>query len=316
MVLFRADGSSEIGLGHLVRCFSLAKMLSVDFQIGFCCISAPISFLEELKVAGFEYFPLTNNEQFLEIIQYNDIAILDNYNLGIDFHRKIKERKAKVVCIDDIHNKPFDADLIINHSPSVSKSDYQSNMDTRYLLGVDYSLLRPNFLKGAIHHRIVEDLDTVLICFGGADPNNYTLSVLNACISNENFKRINVVTGVAYLHLESFKLISDKRVFFYNSLKEKEMFDLMSNSSLAIVPASGTLYEALAAGCLVMSGYYVENQKNIYEGFKKLSAFYDLYNFDNLEIISNISLNLFDALNKKVIDGLSSERIVESFKKL
>ncbi len=316
MVFFRADGSSEIGMGHLVRCFSLAKMLSFDFEIAFCSRVAPTSFIEDLDKAGFRYYPLRTDEELLNIINKGDITVLDNYQLGIDYHQKIREQKVKLVCIDDIHEKPFDADLIINHSPVVKASDYEAQTYTQFLLGVDYALLRPTFLKGALKHRKINNLDSVLICFGGADPSNYTISVLKSCLSNNNFKQINVVTGVSYLHSDSLKEICDERVLFYHALNENEMFEVMSNSSLAIVPASGTLYEALASGCLVMSGYYAENQKNIYEGFKNMSAFFDLNKFENLDIVKNITLGGFLSINLNVIDGLSSARIVDSFKKL
>jgi len=315
-VLFRTDGSSEIGMGHLVRCFSIAKMLSTDFEISFYSRIVPNSFINDLKRAGFRYYSLNSDEELLSIIKEGDITVIDNYQLGIEYHQKIRKRNVKLVCIDDIHDKQFDADLIINHSPFVKPSDYKSKAYTKFLLGIDYALLRPSFLTGALQNRKVDNLNSVFICFGGADPNNYTFSVLNACVSNNIFKRINVVTGVTYLHSNSLTTISDKRLNFYSSLNEKEMFDLMSSSSLAIVPASGTLYEVLAAGCLVMSGYYVDNQKNIYEGFKKMSAFFDLNKFEDLDIIKNISLNHFSSLNRNVIDGLSSVRIVKSFKKL
>jgi UDP-2,4-diacetamido-2,4,6-trideoxy-beta-L-altropyranose hydrolase len=315
-IYIRADGNSEIGMGHLVRCFSLAKMLSLDFEIAFCSLFAPKSFIEDLDKAGFKFYPLHADEEFLNIINEGDISVLDNYQLSIDYHQKIRELKVKLVCIDDINEKPFDSDLIINHSPTANALDYDAKYYTQFLLGIDFALLRPKFLEGAIQNRKVNNLNSVFICFGGADPSNYTHSVLKACISNNNFKQINVVTGVSYLHNYTLNEINDERVICYHSLNEDAMFELMSNNSLAIVPASGTLYEALAAGCLVMSGYYVENQKNIYEGFKNMSAFVDLNKFENLDIIKNITLGGFSSINRNVIDGLSSSRIVDSFKKL
>lgn len=316
MIYFRADGGSEIGMGHLVRCFSLAKMLSLEFVIAFCCRFAPKSFIDDLLIAGFKMYSLSVEEDLFNHLNDGDIVVLDNYKLGIAYHQKIREMNVKLVCIDDVHEKPFDADIIINHSPAVKAFDYDAKYYTQFLLGIDYALLRPTFLKGAIKKRKVNNLDSVFICFGGADPNNFTLSVLKACLSNPNFKQISVVTGVSYLFNETLNKINDERVECYHALDENEMFELMSNSSLAIVPASGTLYEVLAAGCLVMSGYYVKNQKNIYEGFKNMSAFVDLHKFENLNILKNISLNDFSDINRNVIDGLSSSRLVDSFKKL
>ena len=43
LVKVRADGSAEIGLGHLVRCIALAEMLQDDFDIEFCSMAMPNS---------------------------------------------------------------------------------------------------------------------------------------------------------------------------------------------------------------------------------------------------------------------------------
>ena len=46
-IIFRADGNSEIGLGHIMRCLALAEMLEGDFDMSFA-IQNPDEKIEKL----------------------------------------------------------------------------------------------------------------------------------------------------------------------------------------------------------------------------------------------------------------------------
>ncbi len=54
---------------------------------------------------------------------------------------------------------------------------HSSSGDTLFLMGPEYSILRPEFWK--IGPRVVKDaVENILVTFGGADPCNLTPSVL------------------------------------------------------------------------------------------------------------------------------------------
>ena len=52
-IFIRADGSIKKGLGHLIRCLSLANMLKNHFQICFVCKEIPESTLKEIIKSHF-----------------------------------------------------------------------------------------------------------------------------------------------------------------------------------------------------------------------------------------------------------------------
>src|SRR5690625_5323146 len=58
------------------------------------------------------------------------------------------------------------------------------------------------------------------------------------------------------------------------------MAEKLDEADVAVVPSSGMLYEALSMQVKVISGMYVDNQKNMYEGFKRMNAFIDAGTFD------------------------------------
>lgn len=317
-IIFRTDGNAEIGLGHLYRCFALAEMLKNDFEITFCCIQIPADLVNYFQTNTYKIDMIKNDSDMFKIISLSSLIILDGYQFTSSFQSELKTKGYKLVCIDDLHDRYFYADLIINHAPLVDESMYQCKQYTDFALGVDYALLRQQFLKAARQKRWVNNLDTVFICFGGSDKKNLSLEVLKACSENLKFKKIIIVTGTSYQFLESITQIidNDRRITHKHAANEFEMIDLLKLSDMAIVPSSGILFEVLAAGCLVASGYYIDNQKDIYHGFKKLNTFFDLGGFENLDALKSIQLSDFTHINRNLIDGLSSIRLNNKIKSL
>lgn len=317
-IAIRADGGADIGLGHLIRCFALAEMLTNDFEIGFYCISIPENIHRNFIANNYPVHVIKQNSDMNSLIDLSTIIVLDGYHFSSAYQLELKDAGYKLVCIDDLFDKEFYADLIINHAPMMDKSRYQYQNYTDFALGVDYALLRPAFLHAALKNRIISKLDAVFICFGGADYKNYSLHVLKACILNHNFKQIVLVTGAAYQFVDSLQEIveKDKRVKHYHALNEAEMLSVMVDSDMAIVPTSGILYEVLAAGCLVASGYYIDNQKGIYDGFKQMNAFVDLGGFDYLTVLQNIKFDDFKNIKRNTIDGQSSLRLNQKIKEI
>ncbi|MBC7381834.1 MAG: UDP-2,4-diacetamido-2,4,6-trideoxy-beta-L-altropyranose hydrolase [Bacteroidia bacterium] len=317
-IIFRADGNSEIGLGHLIRCFALAEMLKDTFEIEFICASIPDKIRTLFEHNTYKVSLIETDADLSQIVNSASLIILDGYHFSSTYQLNLKNKGYLLVVIDDLHDSVFYADLIINHAPLMDKNKYLYQNYTHFALGVEYALLRPSFLAAALNQRKIVSIETVLICFGGSDSKNLTSKVLKACIKNPEFKSILAVTGEAYQYSDTINslLENDNRIEHWHAVNEQTMLDLMLKSDLTIVPSSGILYEVLSAGCLVASGFYVDNQKGIYEGFKAMNAFYDLANFDDLNILQSIQLKDFSKIQKNIIDGRSSIRLNQKIKAL
>lgn len=272
-VYVRVDGSPEKGLGHLVRCMALSHMLQNDFDIIFVCLQIPEKIKRELEECQFTLMEI-EEPIFFALLKPKDIVVLDGYHFDTNYQKKIKATGVKLVCIDDLHDKEFVADLIINHTPGVKQDDYNAQPYTRYALGYKYALLRPSFIEEAKKERKIEKVETVLICFGGSDFKNLTERILQVVLEFDEFKKIIVVTGSAYNYLDNLSPIiqKHKNVIHYHSIREQMMTTLLQNADLAIVPSSGILFEALAVGCRVIFGYYAENQKHFSDCLKHASS--------------------------------------------
>lgn len=315
----RADGNEQIGLGHLVRCSALAHMLKNDFTIIFFCRSIPKSLEKEFNKLGFKVKHLNDEKDFLTSISDGRIVVLDGYNFNTDYQKRVRETGCKLVCIDDLHDREFVADLIINHTPGITPKDYQAQPYTCFALGPEYALLRPSFLEQAKKVRKIKKIETLLISFGGADPKGLTKKTLRVALEFNTFKKIIVVTGAAYEANNDFMqlLSADQRIEHRHALTEEQMLETMLEADLAILPASGILLEALATGCMVISGRYVENQKLVYENYKNAGLFIDADKFGPDKIRKAINHGLTQSRPERiVIEGNTKERIIKIFKEM
>ena len=104
-IKIRVDGGVSIGHGHLIRCFSLAKMLSASYEISFYCIEATDEIIQDFKRNSFKIYSLENESQFIEGLLEEDIVVIDHYGLGSEYQKKIKDKGCKLVCIDDLKDK-------------------------------------------------------------------------------------------------------------------------------------------------------------------------------------------------------------------
>ncbi len=318
-VFFRVDGSTQIGLGHLIRCLALAYMLKNRFQIFFVSIEIPEQIISEIIGGDFTLIKIQYPDDFFTLINDKDIVVMDGYQFSVEYQKGVKKTGSKLVCIDDLHEVEFVADLIINHTLAVTPHDYDAQPYTRFALGLNYVLLRPLFLGQAKKAQTIRGTDTILICFGGADPKNLTKQALEIILNAFAFKKVIVVTGAAYMFSESINSLikSNSSVNHYSAISENEMLTIMLEADLAVVPSSGILLETLAAGCKIISGFYVDNQKVLYQKFKSIGAFVGADNFNKEDLETAIVASLkVEKTQSKLIDGNSDKNLLNCFYRL
>lgn len=327
-LILRADSSPEIGLGHLYRIISLAHILSDHFE---CAIATndiskiPEDDIKKLDLSVMEIYTggyslpdkRANNEEtpfdMEKMLSGNEIVIIDGYWFGSEYQKKIKKRGCILVCIDDVCDKEYFADLILNHAPGLSNGLYHAQPYTKFALGPDYAILRPAFLKQAQTIRTIKHRESIFICFGGSDFLNLTTSILEVIIDLNYFTNINIVLGSSYVHKMSLigMVAGNDAIRIHENLNEEAMLEMMLLSDLAIVPASSVLYEVMAAGCKTITGYYSQNQKFIYNGFVTNNAAFGCGDFSNLRKDLELFFdNYTDWKPRQLIDGLSGNRIL------
>jgi UDP-2,4-diacetamido-2,4,6-trideoxy-beta-L-altropyranose hydrolase len=334
-IIFRADSSPEIGMGHVYRLISLINYLHLEYRCRLFTNNVSILPHEDIQNLNVEIHEISKENIYTtpdqktkesqidfdltHILSGNEIVVLDGYWFGYKYQKSVKVTGAKLVIIDDFANGTFYTDMIINHAPAISKKDYLALPNTAFLLGPEFSILRPSFLSLAKKRDVIKKHEkSLLICFGGSDFFDYTNMILETVSKTDLFNKINVIVGKGYAGAEGLRQNYGDRISLFVGINEQEMASLMADSEIAIVPASTVLYEAIAAQCKVITGYYTENQKMIYEGFLSTGVVVGCSDFK--KIAENFSelyehaqmLRSCDGL----IDGLSDIRIKKALQDL
>lgn len=172
-VLFFADVGPNIGLGHLRRCLALARAFT-DERVG-CRFFLP----DERGRAMVEDrgFPA---EPWGDTIPRATMAVVDSYRAGVDFHRSLMSQCAFLIVIDDLSDRPIDANLVVNHNIFAPELHYPGLPDSALLLGTDYALIGSDFVREpalATGHPL-----EALISFGGTDDGAFAAAAAAALL--------------------------------------------------------------------------------------------------------------------------------------
>jgi len=324
-IIFRADGGPSIGMGHFTRTLALAEMLNEHFHCVFATRQPTEYQVAEIEKICHGRIDLPEDdshfEQFLTHLKGGEIVVLDNYYFKTAYQKAIKTKGCKLVCIDDIHDKHYVADVVINHAEGIDKKTYSIEPYTKLLLGYKYALLRKEYLKPDKEETNKKNY-SALIMMGGADPLNITSRIFEQIIVIDFNKPIAVVSS--QYGLERFKQ-SDKFIFF-KDLNSKQVAELMQASEFGVLPSSTVAIEASSMRLPFICGYFADNQKESYHGIKTNNLAICVGDYQQItenklyEAINSIKSNETSELMKEqqrnFLDKKSHHRIVNEFSKL
>ncbi|MDN0051624.1 UDP-2,4-diacetamido-2,4,6-trideoxy-beta-L-altropyranose hydrolase [Bacteroides caecigallinarum] len=311
-VYLRADASAEIGYGHFIRSLALADMLKDDFDCTFFTISPSNYQMAEMnKVCNFVSLKEeTKFKDFINLLSGNEIVVLDNYFFTTEYQREIKNKGCSLVCVDDMHDKHYVADIVINHVLTDEKL-FSVESYTKLALGLNYALLRKPFLQPLYNNK---EKGHWFVSFGGTDYDNMTAKFVELLNSSPKIKSITVVVGDSYKYhdtLEQFNKIEIKK-----NLSANEMQQEMCRAQYAVLPSSSVCIEAIACGCKIASGFFVENQRHYADSFQSQRYVLPLGNLKDYH--GNIFIKEIENFNFCEIGDFStiSNRYIKLFKTL
>lgn len=292
-IYFRADAGHQIGYGHYIRSLALADILKQNFDCTMFTQTPTDYQLREAKdVCPVISLPNDDSkfDKFLEYLKGDEIVVLDNYFFTTDYQKAIKAKGCRLVCIDDMHDKHYVADIVINHGCTdtslFDKEDY-----TRLCLGFEYALLRKPFLES--HNDIDRQKGFVVVCFGGSDPHNLTHKYVEHLIMSQGVLHVVAVVGDGYQYRDTLSNI--RKVEVRSCLSASEIANLFCNAEAVVCSASTTCYEALACGARVYAGWYVDNQQDFYKHLcasKAIVPLGELQKNKSFKIVKSLELNM------------------------
>ncbi len=221
-LLIRADATTEMGTGHIMRCLALAQAWQEHGgRAVFLTSCGNEVLLRRIADDGFDALRLENRhpskddgEMTLKTLarlangnaRSETWIAVDGYHFDARYQRRIKEEGYKLLWIDDYgHADHYWADIVLNQNISADARWYlKREMNTRLLLGSEYALLRREFRSFERTAReTAPAAGRVLVTMGGSDPDNTTVKVLRALQTVQvPALEVTVIIGPANPHRE------------------------------------------------------------------------------------------------------------------
>ncbi|WP_114781515.1 UDP-2,4-diacetamido-2,4,6-trideoxy-beta-L-altropyranose hydrolase [Botryobacter ruber] len=275
-IVFRADGNSRIGLGHVVRSLALAEVLQQDYLLIFAIQAPEASLLQKIKQTCPQVIILPETQAYESEASYlaenhlqpTDVVVLDGYHFDTAYQHTLKNHGCSLLCIDDIHSYPFVADAVVNMAGGVAPEAYQLAPYTRLYTGPAYALLREPFRNALKEHLHLPPQPLhLLVCLGGADPANHTLRLAQELAGLPYVAQLEIVIGSACLHREELRewSLEQKTVSLHQNLEAEAMCRLMQRCAIAVTSASGIAYEYCAVGGILFVLKTADNQAGFYQ---------------------------------------------------
>ncbi|MFL6763144.1 MAG: UDP-2,4-diacetamido-2,4,6-trideoxy-beta-L-altropyranose hydrolase [Sphingomicrobium sp.] len=291
-VAIRVDAGALIGGGHAMRCLTLADALAArGADVSFVTAAMPewlydriescghkvvrIAPLPSLRREGGDWHepPLVQEDQAADAAASGaacgnvDWLIVDHYLLDARWHSAARSFARNVLVIDDLANRQYDCDLLLDQTFGRNAADYAELVPAtaRVLAGSNHALLRPEFeqeRRAALDRRKAEpDIERVLVSIGTADLGGSTLKIIDQLLAVAPQCEIGVVLGPDASSLQHVRQLTERNGKLRLHVDTGEMARLMRDADLAIGAAGTTSWERCCLGLPTIALVLAENQR-------------------------------------------------------
>lgn len=297
-VVFRADASLQIGTGHVMRCLTLADVLTaLGANCHFICREHPGNLIDHIQGKGYRVWALAFSDasdgpsagaaplahaawlgatqehdatQCAHILEETspDWLIVDHYAIDARWELALKPYYHQLMVIDDLADRNHACDLLLDQTYGRLKEDYRPRVTAscKLLVGAQFALLRPEFAAlrtYSLQRRATPHLERLLISMGGVDRGNASGQVLEALRDSSLPAgcEIVVVMGPTAPWLKEVE--KQARTMPWPTriaVGVSNMAQLMADSDIAIGAAGSTTWERCCLGLPTAMLVLADNQ--------------------------------------------------------
>ncbi|MEL6737836.1 MAG: UDP-2,4-diacetamido-2,4,6-trideoxy-beta-L-altropyranose hydrolase [Pseudomonadota bacterium] len=294
LVVFRVDASAQMGTGHVRRSLALAhalndigagivfitRALGVDSEglirgAGFKCITLPApragGFTADAKIAHAHWSKVSSDHDAEETVSAAaslgpDWVVLDSYSFGAAWHDRVRDGlDCRIAQIDDLADRPLACDLVIDHNYAPDHEAKYCKVlrnPTQLLGGPRYALLAPSYVDAPLYD-FSEEVHSVGVFMGGADPDNFTARALDALEQAGFTGDIEIVTTSANPNLASLQERIGKRASATLSVDLLDLAGFFARHDLHIGAGGGATWERCRIGSPTLAAICADNQEAV-----------------------------------------------------
>jgi UDP-2,4-diacetamido-2,4,6-trideoxy-beta-L-altropyranose hydrolase len=293
-VAIRADASSRIGSGHVMRCKTLADELRRrGADVRFVCREQPGNLIHVLSAAGYRVAvlpPLADVDQSVDAEETiaalegfaPDWLSVDHYGLDEEWESWVRHHADRLFVIDDLANRRHACDALLdqNHLDDETPHRYRGLVPEQChcVFGPGYALLQPLFwqLRRSLSPRdgFVRRL---LVFFGAVDSRKQTVKVLQGLQASEFADvAIDVVVGHANSDAPEIErlVIARPGATLYRELPS--LAGLMARADMMLGAGGTTTWERCCLGLPSIVAITAANQERFTTAVAAMGAQYSL----------------------------------------
>ena len=251
-VIIRADGNSEIGLGHVMRMSALASALkALGASVSLVYKSCPEQILVRFRRKDCHLVRIEDETSLdieLSTLADANYIVLDGYHFDTAYQEnlRMKTRATLLVVDDNAHLPSYDCDLLLNQNAFIDSSLYSGKTNAKLLTGLDYVLLRDEFIELRQRTAQPETIRRLLITMGGSDPENVTAKAVQAAAATPY--KFTVIMGAAGSNIMDIGM--QLMAFPQASLivAPENMASILAEHDLVVSAGGTTVWEAAYLG--------------------------------------------------------------------
>lgn len=261
------EGGRSVGWGHVSRCRALLEKRPRDAAL---IVGAGFDEVESCAAREGVAFAVrswhTPTEPLADVSRDYDVLIVDHYTLAKEWIAR-QTTRCPVFIIDDWMRSPLSATGMINPNAGATRDDYDGFAVEEVLAGPAYCLLREAVISArcAVHGDKRDD--SVLLTFGGSDPNGRTASAVEALTRGDWYVDggcLTVVLGSSYRGPEPWGDWPSSRTGRLDVLRQPQDFLARCQAAtLVVCGASVTSHEMAYLGVPFYPVALVGNQRRV-----------------------------------------------------
>ena len=272
-VFIRADANPNIGMGHIIRCLSIADSFSAKGHM-VTFVLADDKMDDFVKQHGYKTVILhsvyTRMDEELWPEMDTEIIIVDSYYVTASYLWNLRKKAGLLVYMDDMNAFSYPVDVVVNYNAYGPYLDYESAYigtdRPLFILGPAYAPLRRMFrgIEKKIQRKVAED---VLISTGGSDPEHISLKFI---MTGPTGFRYHILLGNMNQDREEIERWAQGNPGIVLHENVTDMKNLISRMDIAVSAAGSTLYEICACGVPLITFSFADNQIPGAKAFEKL----------------------------------------------
>lgn len=280
-VIIRADASTAIGTGHIMRCLTLADGLrATGAQSAFVCRAEQGNLISLVEERGYPVHRLPSGisspedrDMTRSLLENSgkavDWLIVDHYGLDKAYESALRSVTKRIMVIDDLADRTHDCDLLLDQNYGGPDDRYDGLVppSCRKALGTSYALVRSEFIQAREAAGVRRGpVFKVLVFLGGSDRTNETAKVLSAF---EQLKRrdiaLDVVIGPTNDHRDEIERLASRISASRCHVNAPSLALLMGAADLAVGAGGSSMWERCCAGLPTLAVTVADNQAALTE---------------------------------------------------